>query len=324
MKTALITGITGQDGSYLAQLLLEKGYRVCGLVLPEGKDNLTLHPAIADRVVSVEGDITSQASLDAAVKAAAPDEIYNFAAQSTIPLSWTQPVMTGDVTGLGAVRIFEAARRFAPKARLFQASSAAVFGRPEVSPQDEGTAIRPSSPYGAAKAYTQFIAANYRDTHGMHVSCGIFYNHESIRRPPDFVTRKVTLAAARIKGGLQKELVLGDLDAVRDWGFAGDYVRAAWLMLQNDEPGDYILASGRGRTVRDLVAAAFSAAGLEWRRCVRSDEALVRQEGGLPLVGNPAKARARLGWTPEISFERMIQEMVENDLASNRQELRVR
>ena len=314
MKRALITGIMGQDGSYLAELLLQKGYQVTGLVLRGGAEPSANVAGFRERLRFAAGDLSDQASLDAAVSAVRPDEVYNFAAQSAVPLSWAEPVMTGDVTGLGAARLLESVRRHAPEARVFQASSAAIFGSPASAPQNELTPIRPISPYGAAKAYAHFIATNYRQTHGLHACNGILFNHESPRRGPDFVTRKVTLAAARIKAGLQHELRLGDLDAVRDWGFAGDYVHAVWLMLQQSRPDDYVIASGEARTVRELVAAAFAAAGLQWERYVVRDERFVRPEGPVPLVGDPSRARQRLEWTARVGFSQMIEDMVRQDM----------
>lgn len=320
MRRALITGVTGQDGSYLAELLLEKGYEVCGLVLPDGREPLDNIRHLIERVTLVAGDLTAQASLDCAVEAVEPDEVYNFAAQSAVPLSWTQPVMTGDVTALGAARLFEAVRRKAPRARVFQASSAGIFGNPGRAPQDESTPVRPTTPYGAAKAYAHFLADNYRRQHGLFIACGILYNHESPRRGPDFVTRKVTLAAARIRRGLQSELRMGSLDAVRDWGYAPDYVEGMWRMLQQDRPGDYVLASGEPHTVRDLAAAAFSALGLDWRRHVVRDESLVRPDEPVPLVGDPGRARRELGWSPSCSFREMVSLMAESDIEAAAQE----
>ena len=314
MKTALITGITGQDGSYLAELLLEKGYRVCGLVRRSSTVTFERIQHIQDRVELLSGDLTDQNSLYYALEQSNPDEVYNLAAQSFVQTSWTQPVLTGDVTALGVTRMLEAIRIFNRKIRFYQASSSEMFGKVQEVPQVEDTPFYPRSPYGVAKVYGHWATVNYRESYGIFAVSGILFNHESPRRGLEFVTRKVTDGAARIKHGLADKLHLGNLDARRDWGFAGDYVKAMWLMLQQDEPRDYVVATGETQSVQDLVAAAFEHAGLDWREHVVLDERFVRPAEVDLLIGDPAKARDELGWSPEVDFGELVRMMVDADL----------
>jgi GDPmannose 4,6-dehydratase len=314
MKTALITGITGQDGSYLAELLLEKGYRVCGLVRRSSTVTFERIQHIQDRVELLSGDLTDQNSLYYALEQSNPDEVYNLAAQSFVQTSWTQPVLTGDVTALGVTRMLEAIRIFNRKIRFYQASSSEMFGKVQEVPQVEDTPFYPRSPYGVAKVYGHWATVNYRESYGIYAVSGILFNHESPRRGLEFVTRKVTDGAARIKHGLADKLHLGNLDARRDWGFAGDYVKAMWLMLQQDEPRDYVVATGETQSVQDLVAAAFEHAGLDWREHVVLDERFVRPAEVDLLIGDPSKARQELGWSPEVGFGELVRMMVDADL----------
>jgi GDPmannose 4,6-dehydratase len=314
MKTALITGITGQDGSYLAELLLDKGYRVCGLVRRSSTVTFERIQHIQDRLELLSGDLTDQNSLLYALQEAKPDEVYNLAAQSFVQTSWTQPVLTGDVTGLGVTRMLEAVRVFDPKIRFYQASSSEMFGKVQAVPQREDTPFYPRSPYGVAKVYGHWATVNYRESHDLFAVSGILFNHESPRRGLEFVTRKVTDAVARIKLGLSGELRLGTLDAQRDWGFAGDYVRAMWLMLQADEPRDYVVATGETHSVRELVETAFSAADLDWREYVVQDPRFMRPAEVDLLVGDPSLARDEIGWEPEVGFRALVEMMVAADL----------
>ncbi|HEX8359984.1 MAG TPA: GDP-mannose 4,6-dehydratase [Longimicrobium sp.] len=314
MKTALITGITGQDGSYLAELLLEKGYRVYGLVRRSSTVTFERIQHIQDRVEMLSGDLTDQNSLYYALEQSNPDEVYNLAAQSFVQTSWTQPVLTGDVTALGVTRMLEAIRIFNRKIRFYQASSSEMFGKVQEVPQVESTPFYPRSPYGVAKVYGHWATVNYRESYGIFAVSGILFNHESPRRGLEFVTRKVTDGAARIKHGLADKLHLGNLDSRRDWGFAGDYVKAMWLMLQQDEPRDYVVATGETQSVQDLVAAAFEHAGLDWREHVVLDERFVRPAEVDLLIGDPARARAELGWSPEVDFGQLVRMMVDADL----------
>jgi GDPmannose 4,6-dehydratase len=316
MKTALITGITGQDGSYLAELLLEKGYRVFGLVRRSSTVTFERIDHIQDRLELVSGDLSDQNSLFYALEASQPDEVYNLAAQSFVQTSWTQPVLTGDVTGLGVTRMLEAIRIYDRERRIrfYQASSSEMFGKVQAVPQDEDTSFYPRSPYGVAKVYGHWATVNYRESYGMYAVSGILFNHESPRRGLEFVTRKVTDGAARISLGLSRELRLGNLDAQRDWGFAGDYVRAMHLMLQQDEPDDYVVATGETHTVQKLVELAFSAVGLDWREHVKLDERFMRPAEVDLLVGDPGKAKRKLGWEPYVNFESLVTMMVEADL----------
>jgi GDPmannose 4,6-dehydratase len=305
-RVALITGITGQDGSYLSELLLSRGYRVHGLFRPD-------EPPGLPEVVRHDADLTDAKAVARAIGAAAPDELYHLGAQSFVH---GEEVSTVHVNVNGTLHVLEAVRRAAPACRVFFASSAEVFGEPETSPQDERTPMRPRNIYGVTKVAGLELMRVYREQHRLFTCCAILYNHESPRRGPNFVTRKITRAAARIKLGLESELRLGNLDAVRDWGRARDYVRGMWLMLQQTDPDDYVLATGQGRTVRDFVEAAFSAAGLDWQQYVRTAPEYWRPAEPVPLVGNAAKARAALGWTPDTAFGDLVAEMVEADLAA--------
>jgi GDPmannose 4,6-dehydratase len=314
MKCALITGIGGQDGSYLAELLLEKGYRVVGLVRPGARRYENLAPA-EDEIELHEADLLNQTSLAQALRAADPDEVYNLAAPSFVPASWERPVETAEFAAVGATSLLEAIRLVKPELRFYQASSSEIFGEPRELPQTEETPLAPVTPYGVAKAYAHFSVRSYRQRYGLFACSGILYNHESPRRPLEFLPRKVAHGAAAISLGLQEELVLGDLDARRDWGYAGDYVDAMWRMLQQDEPDDYVVASGESHSVRDLVECAFAHVGLDWERYVRVDPALQRGAAELHrLVGDPAKARARLGWEREVDFTQLVHLLVDADV----------
>ncbi|MEW5931414.1 MAG: GDP-mannose 4,6-dehydratase [Gemmatimonadota bacterium] len=315
MKSALITGITGQDGSYLAEFLLEKGYKVFGLVRRSSTLNFERIHHIQDRVELLSGDLTDQNSLLYALQEAMPDEVYNLAAQSFVQTSWTQPVLTGDVTAIGVTRVLEAIKVFNPKTRFYQASSSEMFGKVQAVPQKEDTPLYPRSPYGVAKVYGHWATINYRESYDMFAVSGILFNHESPRRGLEFVTRKVTDAAARIKLGMAKELRLGNLDAERDWGFAGDYVRAMWMMLQQDRPDDYVIATGKTWSVRQLVETAFSYLDLDWEQFVVQDPRFMRPAEVDLLVGDPSKAREALGWEPEVGFQELVHMMVDADLA---------
>lgn len=313
-KRALITGITGQDGSYLAELLLEKGYEVYGLVRRTSTQRFSRISHIQDHLRLISGDMLDQTSLQEALREAQPDEVYNLAAQSFVQTSWRQPVFTGDVTALGVTRLLDAIRHVNPAIRFYQASSSEIFGKVQEVPQRETTPLYPRSPYGVAKAYGHWITVNYRESYNMFAVSGILFNHESERRGIEFVTRKVTYNVARIKLGLAKELRLGNLDAQRDWGFAGDYVRAMWLMLQQPTPDDYVIATGETHTVQKLVETAFSYVGLNWRDYVVQDPAFMRPAEVDLLVGDPSKAGRQLGWEPTMTFTELIHRMVEADL----------
>ena len=321
-KRALITGITGQDGSYLAELLLGKGYEVHGLVRRSSTWGIDRIEHIAGELDLIDGDMSDQASLLDAVADAAPDEVYNLAAQSFVGSSWRQAVYTGDVDALGVTRILEAVRRVAPKARFYEAASSEMFGEVAETPQTENTPFRPRSPYGVAKCYAFYITVNYRESYGMHASNGILFNHESPRRGLEFVTRKITDGVARIKLGLAEELRLGNLDAKRDWGFAGDYVEAMWLMLQQDAPGDYVVATGETHTVREFCEIAFEHAGLDWQEYVKVDERFIRPAEVDLLLGSPAKAKRVLGWEPRVNFQGLAKMMVDADLERLSREMR--
>jgi GDPmannose 4,6-dehydratase len=314
-RRALVTGIGGQDGALLAALLLDEGYEVAGVVRrdpAEYADNLA---DVASRIELVRADLLHHTSLVQALQATRPTEVYNLAAPSFVPRSWDEPIRTAEFAAVGATSMLEAIREVDPAIRFYQASSSEIFGDPRETPQTEETPPSPLTPYGVAKAYAHFIAASYRKRYDMFTSCGILYNHESPLRPVDFLPRKVARAAAAISLGLETELVLGDLSARRDWGYAGDYVRAMWLMLQHDEPGDYIVATGVSRSVEELVSCAFDAVSLDWRDHVRSDPSLYRGSAELhDLVGNASKARRVLGWEPKVPFERLLALMVEADL----------
>jgi GDPmannose 4,6-dehydratase len=313
---ALITGITGQDGSYLAEFLLSNGYEVYGLVRRTSLEIYDRIEAFMDHLNFVEGDLTDSPSLDRAIKAVQPDEVYNLAAQSFVPTSWTQPTLTADVTGLGVLRILDSMKHHAPTARFVQASSSEMFGKVRETPQNELTPFHPRSPYGVAKVFGHHLTVNYRESYGMFACSCISFNHESPRRGMEFVTRKVTHQVARIKLGLESKLKMGNLDAKRDWGFAGDYVRAMWMMLQQNEPDDFVIATGATHSVRDLLQVAFSAADLNWQDHVVVDQALIRPAEVDLLCGDPTKARQKLGWQPTVFFEQLIEMMVHADLES--------
>jgi GDPmannose 4,6-dehydratase len=313
-KHALITGITGQDGSYLAEFLLAKGYAVYGLVRRSSTINFERIAHLQDRVELIPGDLLDQSSLLAALDQAKPDEVYNLAAQSFVPTSWSQPVLTGEFTALGVSRMLEAIRVVNPAIRFYQASSSEMFGKTEESPQNERTRFYPRSPYGVAKLYGHWITVNARESYNLFACSGILFNHESPRRGIEFVTRRVSHSVARIKLGLQKKLRMGNLDVERDWGFAGDYVRAMWLMLRQDVPDDYVIATGVTHSVRRLVELAFSHAGLDYRQYVEVDPSLLRPAEVYHLRGDYAKARRHLGWEPTMSFEQLVGNMVDSDL----------
>ena len=311
---ALITGITGQDGSYLAEFLLSKGYKVFGMVRRSSSENFDRIEHIRDKVILRQGDLLDQLSLLNLIEESAPDEIYNLAAQSFVPTSWTKPLLTGEFTALGVTRMLEAMRAVKSKARFYQASSSEMFGMVQEVPQKESTPFYPRSPYGVAKVYGHFITVNYRESYNMFAVSGILFNHESPRRGKEFVTRKVTDGVARIKLGLQTELKLGNLDAKRDWGFAGDYVRAMWLMLQQDKADDYVISTGETHSVQELVEVAFSHAGLDWKKHVKIDPAFIRPAEVDLLIGDASKAKKELGWVPEVSFEGLVKMMVDADI----------
>jgi len=313
-KRALITGITGQDGSYLAELLLHKGYEVYGLVRRTSTLNFERIRHIQDNIKLVSGDLLDQTSLIHALREIRPQEVYNLAAQSFVQTSWGQPVFTGDVTALGVTRLLDAIRTIDPEIRFYQASSSEMFGKVQEVPQRETTPFYPRSPYGVAKVYGHWITVNYRESYNMHTTSGILFNHESPRRGLEFVTRKVTHTAAKIKLGLANELRIGNLDSQRDWGFAGDYVQAMWLMLQQDTPDDYVIATGQTHSVEKLLNVAFSTLDLDWKTYTVQDERFMRPAEVDLLVGDPSKAGAKLGWEPQVTFEQLIQMMVEADL----------
>ncbi len=312
---ALITGVTGQDGSYLAELLLSKGYDVWGVVRRSSSENYGRIEHLRDQLHFCQADLLDQSSLTQALLESEPDEVYNLAAQSFVPTSWTQPVLTAEFTAVGVTRLLEAIRQVNSRVRFYQASSSEMFGKVLEVPQSEVTPFYPRSPYGVAKVYGHFITVNYRESYDMHCSSGILFNHESPRRGLEFVTRKVTDAVARIKLGLATELPMGNLDAKRDWGFAGDYVEAMWLMLQQDEGDDYVVATGETYTVEKLVEVAFAHVGLDWHDHVTLDQRFVRPAEVDLLIGDRAKAEAKLGWTPTVHFEQLVQMMVDADLA---------
>jgi GDPmannose 4,6-dehydratase len=318
---ALITGVTGQDGSYLAEYLLDKGYEVYGLVRRTSLEKYDRIEHLIDRLNFLEGDLTDQSSLDSAVQGTQPDEVYNLAAQSFVAASWNQPVLTGDVTGLGVLRILEAIRRHRPAARFLQASSSEMFGKVRETPQSETTPFHPRSPYGAAKVFGHHITVNYRESYGIFACSCIGFNHESPRRGTEFVTRKVTQQVARIKLGLASKLCMGNLESQRDWGFAGDYVKAMWTILQQPSAEDYILATGKTHSVRELLEVAFSCAGLDWQKYVEIDEKLIRPAEVDYLRGDSTKAREKLGWEPEVGFKELIEMMVEADLEFLRRQM---
>ncbi|MGZ4861330.1 MAG: GDP-mannose 4,6-dehydratase [Halobacteriota archaeon] len=318
MRTALITGVTGQDGSYLAELLLEKGYEVYGLVRRLSTPNQSRLDNIIDRLEFLEGDLTDQSSLNIAMQTAMPDEVYNLAAQSFVATSWNQPVLTGDVTGLGVVRILEAVRHFCPTARFYQASSSEMFGTTAQPLKNETTPFHPRSPYASAKVYGHYTTLNYRESYGLFCCSGICFNHESPRRGIEFVTKKISDGVARIYHGRAKELRLGNLEVKRDWGFAGDYVKAMWLMLQQDEPDDYVVATGASHSVKEFATLAFGAVGLNWEDYVVVDERYLRPAEVFDLQGDAAKAHKKLRWAPDTSFEDLVRMMVDADVEKYR------
>ena len=320
MKKALITGITGQDGSYLADLLLSKGYEVTGMVRRASTETFDRIAHIRDRIRLEQGDLLDQFSLVKILQQVQPDEIYNLAAMSFVPTSWNQPVLTGEFTALGVTKLLEAMRMVCPKARFYQASSSEMFGKVVETPQSERTPFYPRSPYGVAKAYGHFITVNYRESYNLFACSGILFNHESPRRGKEFVTRKITDAVARIKLGTQKELRMGNLDAKRDWGFSGDYVRAMWMMLQQDTPSDYVVATGETHSVREFLEIAFSHVGLDYTDYVVIDPAFIRPAEVDLLLGDSTKARTTLGWVPQVSFRELVTMMVDADLARQRGE----
>jgi GDPmannose 4,6-dehydratase len=316
MKKAIITGITGQDGSYLAEWLLGKGYEVHGIVRRASTETFDRINHLADKVTLHQADLLDQLSIIEVLQQVKPHEVYNLAAMSFVPTSWKQPVLTSEFTAVGVTRVLEAIRLLDPKGiRFYQASSSEMFGKVQETPQKETTPFYPRSPYGVAKVYGHFITVNYRESYGMFCASGILFNHESERRGKEFVTRKVSDAVARIKLGLAKELRLGNLDAKRDWGFAGDYVQAMWLMLQQDKPGDYVIATGETHTVQELVELAFGCVGLDWHQYVVQDPAFMRPAEVDLLIGDPGKARRELGWKPTVTFPQLVRRMVEADLA---------
>ena len=314
-KRALITGITGQDGSYLADFLLEQGYEVFGLVRRSSTVTFSRIEHIQDRITLISGDMLDQTSMQTALQECEPQEVYNLAAQSFVQTSWTQPVFTGDVTALGVTRILSAIRQINPDIRFYQASSSEMFGKVREVPQCESTPFYPRSPYGVAKVYGHWITVNFRESYGMHATSGILFNHESPRRGIEFVTRKVTHNVAKIKLGMAEEIRLGNLDSRRDWGFAGDYVKAMWLMLQQDQPDDYVVATGETHSVQELVETAFGYVGLDWHDFVVQDPRFMRPAEVDLLVGDPSKVGQVLGWEPKVTFTELIQMMVDADLA---------
>ena len=313
-KTALITGIAGQDGCLLAELLLSKGYTVCGTVRNLSFDGLSRISHLRDQVKLIPGDLLDQNSLIQMLEEAQPDEVYNLAAHSFVPASWKEPVQTGEYSALGVTRLLEAMRQVNPLIRFFQASSSELFGNPQEVPQRESTLLHPRSPYGVSKMYAYWMTVNYREFYGMYTCSGILYNHESERRGLEFVTRKITNGAARIKLGLSQELHLGSLEARRDWGYARDYVEAMWLMLQQDAPSDYVIATGETHSVLEFVEEAFGCVDLDWRDYVRTDPAFVRPPETGQLVGDPSKIRSELGWVPKTSFHALVRLMVHADV----------
>jgi len=318
---ALITGITGQDGSYLAEFLLEKGYAVHGVVRRSSSDNVERINHITDRITLHQADLLDELSLDAVMREVRPTEVYNLAAMSFVATSWCQPLLTGEITALGAMRVLEAMRRVVPEARFYQASSSEMFGKVREVPQTEETPFYPRSPYGVAKVFGHYITLNYRESYNLFAVSGILFNHESPRRGLEFVTRKVTDAVARIKLGQQEKLAMGNLDAKRDWGFAGDYVKAMWLMLQQDTPDDYVVATGATHSVRELVEVAFGHVGLDWQNHIEIDPRFLRPAEVDLLLGDPAKAKKHLGWEPEVTFEALVKMMVDADMERVRKQI---
>lgn len=313
-KTALITGVTGQDGSYLAELLLSKGYRVVGMVRRSSVENFERIEHLRDKIELRQGDLLDQLSLITLVDDVKPDEVYNLAAQSFVPTSWEQPALTGEFTGLGVTKMLDAIRLVNPKIRFYQASSSEMYGRVRETPQNELTPFYPRSPYGVAKCYGHYITVNYRESYDLFAVSGILFNHESPRRGLEFVTRKVSDGVAKIKLGMSQELRMGNLDAKRDWGFAGDYVKAMWMMLQQDRADDYVIATGEAFSVKHLLECAFEAAGLDWEKYVVIDPKFIRPAEVDLLIGDPTKAKKELGWQPEVSFPELIKMMVDADI----------
>ena len=321
-RRALVIGIAGQDGSLLAELLLHEGYEVFGVVRQPVSTNFPNLAGVREELDLAQADVLDELSLVDVLTASRPDEVYNLAAPSFVPMSWRQPVLTAEFAAVGCTALLEAIRRVDAGIRFYQASSSEIFGEPREVPQHEETPLAPVTPYGVAKAYAHFITRSYRRRYGLHASSGILYNHESPRRPLDFVTRKISHAAAAISLGLERDVSLGNLDARRDWGYAGDYVRAMWLMLQQDEPDDYVIASGASHSVRELVERAFAHVGLAWQDHVRIDESLVRGKAELyDLVGDPSRAQDRLGWSPTVDFDELVHLLVDADLDRLRAEL---
>jgi GDPmannose 4,6-dehydratase len=319
MKRALITGITGQDGSYLAELLLDKGYEVHAIVRRASSTNYWRIAHLLDRIVLHPGDLLDQLSLIKVIDEVRPAELYNLAAMSFVPASWDQPMLTGEFNAQGVTRVLEAVRQVDTSIRIYQASSSEMFGKVREVPQSELTPFYPRSPYGVSKVYGHYITVNYRESYDLFAVSGILFNHESPRRGLEFVTRKVSDGVARIKSGFSDSLSLGNLDAHRDWGFAGDYVRAMWLMLQQDRADDYVIATGKSHSVRELVEVAFSHVGLDWQTHVKTDPKFLRPAEVDLLIGDPSKARAELGWTPEVDFESLVKMMVDADVERYRQ-----
>jgi GDPmannose 4,6-dehydratase len=313
-KKALITGVTGQDGSYLAELLLEKGYEVFGLVRRSSVDTSDRIAHLLDRITFIQADLLDQSSLISALRQARPQEVYNLAAQSFVPTSWNQPVLTAEFTALGVTRMLEAVRTIDPEIRFYQASSSEMFGNPPETPQRESTPFHPRSPYGVAKVYGHHITVNYRESYGLFACSGILFNHESPRRGVEFVTRKVSQGVARIKLGLAQELRLGNLEAKRDWGYAGDYVEAMWLMLQRSNPDDFVVGTGTAHSVADLVKAAFESVDLDWQKYVRTDKDFMRPAEVDHLLADASKAAQNLNWRPKVSFAELVSMMVQHDL----------
>jgi GDPmannose 4,6-dehydratase len=321
MKKALITGITGQDGSYLADLLLEQGYHVYGMMRRSSTETSERIEHLKGKIDILQADLLDELSLMSMMEESQPDEIYNLAAMSFVPTSWQQPVLTGEFTGIGVVKMLEALRRVCPKAKFYQASSSEMFGKVREVPQTESTPFYPRSPYGVAKAYGHYITVNYRESYDLFAVSGILFNHESPRRGKEFVTRKVTDAAARIKLGLQDELRMGNLDAKRDWGFAGDYVKAMWLMLQQEQADDYVISTGTEHSVHQLVEIAFDRAGLDWEKHVVIDPKFIRPAEVDRLLGDCSKAKKVLNWEPEVDFKQLIEMMVDSDLKKVQREI---
>jgi GDPmannose 4,6-dehydratase len=323
-KTALITGITGQDGSYLAEFLVDKGYRVCGIVRRASTETSQRIEHLRDQIELFQADLLDQTSIAHLLRRIQPDEIYNLAAMSFVPTSWQQPVLTAEFTAVGVTRLLDTMRQVCPEARFYQASSSEMFGKVHETPQRETTPFHPRSPYGVAKVYGHFITVNYRESYNLFACSGILFNHESPRRGHEFVTRKISHGVARIKAGLARELRLGNLQAKRDWGYAGDYVQAMWLMLQQEQPDDYVVGSGMTHSVEEFVQIAFDHVGLDWRDHVVIDPQFYRPAEVDLLLSDPSKARRVLGWEPEVSFEQLVTMMVDADLAAVNRSMRVR